>query len=56
MNNINILENYKETFDYTKKDEVIKCYIGIVKEYLKLCGNNLFIQDNGYYSNEYYGR
>ena len=49
MNNINILENYKETFDYTKKDEVIKCYIGIVKEYLKLCGNNLVIQDNGYY-------
>jgi hypothetical protein len=49
MNNINILENYKETFDYTKKDEVIKCYIAIVKEYLKLCGNNLVIQDNGYY-------
>tara|TARA_B100001057_G_C22855701_1_gene952606 strand:- start:1619 stop:2401 length:783 start_codon:yes stop_codon:yes gene_type:complete len=49
MDNSNIIENYNKTYDFNKK-EVIKKYIEIVLEYLKLCSSSLIVIDRSYYN------
>lgn len=49
MDNINILQNYKNKYDYTKSSEIIILYKKIINEYLLCCLENLLIQDYNYY-------
>ena len=48
MDNSNIIENYNKTYNFNK-DEVLKKYLEIAIEYLKLCSNNLIVIDKFYY-------
>ncbi len=49
MENVNILENYNNNFDFSSTKSIISTYSEIIMEYIKLCVNNLIIRENDYY-------
>ena len=46
-NSIQNIENYNNILDETEKSVFIR-YVGLMNEYLTLCGENIYMQNNTY--------
>ena len=49
MNSVNLLQNYKENFDYSECGVILKNYTALIREYLKNCYENFMITNELYY-------